>query len=56
MYSAFEQAFRGHEAERNNCFSKKQVVGQKIIGTKHLALVIISAAKNITNMAGAFRF
>ena len=30
---------RGHEGERNNCFSKIQVVGQKNIETKHLALV-----------------
>ena len=28
---------RGHEGERNNCFSKIQVVGQKNIKTKHLS-------------------
>ena len=27
---------RGHEGERNNCFSKIQLVGQKNIKTKHL--------------------
>ena len=30
---------RGHEGERNNCFSKIQLVVQKDIGTKHLSLV-----------------
>ena len=29
----------GHEGERNNCFSKIQLVGQKNIETKHLLLV-----------------
>ena len=29
--------FRGHEGERNNCFSKIQPVGQKNIETKHLS-------------------
>ena len=28
---------RGHEGERNNCFSKIQLVGQKNIETKHLS-------------------
>ena len=28
---------RGYEGERNNCFSKIQVVGQKNIKTKHLS-------------------
>ena len=28
---------RGHEGERNNCFSKFQLVGQKNIKTKHLS-------------------
>ena len=28
-----------HEGERNNCFSKIQLVGQKNIETKHLSLV-----------------
>ena len=27
---------RGYEGERNNCFSKIQLVGQKNIKTKHL--------------------
>ena len=30
---------RGHEGERNNCFSKIQLVGQKNIETKHLSQV-----------------
>ena len=30
---------RAHEGERNNCFSKVQLVGQKNIETKHLSLV-----------------
>ena len=30
---------RDHEGERNNCFSKIQLVGQKNIRAKHLALV-----------------
>ena len=30
---------RAHEGERNNCFSKIQLVGQKNIETKHLTLV-----------------
>ena len=30
---------RGHEGERNNCFSKIQLVGQKNIEIKHLSLV-----------------
>ena len=29
----------GHEGERNNCFSKIQLVCQKNIETKHLSLV-----------------
>ena len=31
--------FRGYEGERNNCFSKMQLVGQKSIETKHLSQV-----------------
>ena len=31
---------RGHEGERNNCFSNIQLVGQKNIETKHLSQVI----------------
>ena len=34
-----EGRLRGHEGERNNCFSKIQLVGQKNIETKHLSLV-----------------
>ena len=30
---------RAHEGERNNCFSKIQLAGQKNIETKHLSLV-----------------
>ena len=30
---------RGYEDERNNCFSKIQLVGQKHIETKHLSQV-----------------
>ena len=30
---------RAHEGERNNCFSKIQLVGKKNIDTKHLSLV-----------------
>ena len=30
---------RGHEGERNNCFSKLHLVGQKNIETKHFSLV-----------------
>ena len=30
---------RGYEGERNNCFSKIQLVGQKSIETKHLLQV-----------------
>ena len=30
---------RGHEGERNNCFSKIQRVGEKNIKTKHLSQV-----------------
>ena len=31
--------FRGYEGERNNCFSKIQLVGQKNMETKHLSQV-----------------
>ena len=30
---------RGHEGERNNCFIKIQLVGQKNIEAKHVSLV-----------------
>jgi len=32
-------SLRGHEGERNNCFSKIQLVGQKNVETKHISLV-----------------
>ena len=32
-------SLRVHEGERNNCFSKIQLVGEKNIETRHLALV-----------------
>ena len=46
----------GHEGERNNCFSKIQLVGQKNIKTKHLSQVKARPQssfyrQNITNMA-----
>ena len=48
---------RGHEGERNNCFSKIQLVGQKSIETKHLSQdLIFFYRQNIKNMAGAFRY
>ena len=45
--------FRGYEGERNNCFSKIQLVGQKNIKTKHLSLV---KAIILVFKAGAFRY
>ena len=49
-----------YEGERNNCFSKIQLVGQKNIKTKHLSQVKAGHEsfyrQNITNMAGAFRY
>ena len=43
-----------HKAEeRNNCFSKIQLVGQKDIETKHLSLVKAIA---LVFKAGAFRY
>ena len=53
--------FRGYEGERNNCFSKIQLVGQKNIKTKHLSQVkarhqSFFHRQNTTNMAGAFRY
>ena len=44
---------RAHEGERNNCFSKIQLVGQKNIETKHLSLV---KAIILVFKAGAFRY
>ena len=32
--------FIGYEGERNNCFSKIQLVGQKNIETKHLSQAV----------------
>ena len=49
---------RGYEAERNNCFSKIQLVGKKNIETKHLFQVRARHRSffppNITNVEGAF--
>ena len=42
-----------HEGERNNCFSKIQLVGKKNIETKHLSLVKDIA---LGFKAGAFRY
>ena len=42
-----------HEGERNNCFSKIQLVGQKNIETKHLSLV---KAIILVFKAGTFRY
>ena len=44
---------RDHTGERNNCFSKIQLVGQKNIETKHLSLV---KAIVLVFKAGAFRY
>ena len=47
---------RGHEGERNNCFSKIQRVGQKY-WTKQLKLALRdSAAIVLFFKAGAFRY
>ena len=43
----------GHEGERNNCFSKIQLVDQKNIETKHLSLV---KAIILVFKARAFRY
>ena len=32
-------SLRGHEGERNNCFGKIQLVGQKNVETRHISLV-----------------
>ena len=52
---------KGYEGERNNCFSKIQLVGQKNIDIKHLSQVKARYEsffyhQNITNMADAFRY
>ena len=44
---------RAHEGERNNCFSKIQLVGHKNIETKHLSQV---KAIVLVFKAGAFRY
>ena len=56
-----DYSLRGHEGERNNCFSKIQLVGQNNIETRHLSLVqldlnIFFGRQSITNNAGAFRY
>ena len=38
---------RGHEGERNNCFSKIQLVGQKHIKTKHLFAIFTTKTLQI---------
>ena len=47
------QERNGRLGERNNCFSKIQLVGQKNIETKHLSLV---KAIVLVFKAGAFRY
>ena len=44
---------RAHEGEKNNCFSKIQLVGQKNIETKNLSLV---KAIVLVFKAAAFRY
>ena len=49
--------FRGHEGERNNCFSKSQLVGQKYRDKTDLKLAKRdSAAIVLVFKAGAFRY
>ena len=62
-YSSSRMAYwlRGHEGERNNCFSKIQLVGQKDIETKHLSLAkarleSFFAFFILQILAGAFRY
>ena len=38
-YESIAYRLRGYEGERNNCFSKIQLVGQKNIENKHLSQV-----------------
>ena len=51
---------RGYEAERNNCISKIQLVGQKISRLNIFRKLKLDInpffRQNITNMAGAFRY
>ena len=51
--SIAHEAEEAHEGERNNCFSKIQLVGQKNIEAKHLSLV---EAIILVFKAGAFRY
>ena len=46
---------RGHEGERNNCFSKIQLAGQKYRDKTTLAIKRDSAAIVLVFKAGAFR-
>ena len=47
---------RGHEGERNNCFSKIQLVGQKYWDKTTLANKRDLAAIVLVFKAGAFRY
>ena len=51
---------RGYEGERNNCFSKIQLVGQKILRLNIFCEWKLDInpfyRQNITNMVGAFRY
>ena len=47
---------RGHEGERNNCFSKIQLVGQKYWDKTTLATKRNSAAIVLVFKAGSFRY
>ena len=47
---------RGHEGERNNCFSKIQLVGQKYRDKTTLASKTQSAAIVLVFKAGAFPY
>jgi len=41
-YESIAHEAKGHEGKKNNCFSKIQLVGQKHIKTKHLALSLVN--------------
>ena len=47
---------RGHEGQRNNCFTKIQLVGQKYRDKTTLASNPDSAAIVLVFKAGAFRY
>ena len=47
---------RGHEGERNNCFSKIQIVGQKYGDKTTLASKCDSATIVLVFKTGAFRY